>query len=187
MTGFDTQASDIRPNTATYIVRLVDWDLREKDSAQLRREMQAIADKSADSVSVTTLPASIRGLGSTNGFTGFLQARGNDDPAALKQVTDDFMAALAARPELTSLRTLLRANIPMLRVELDEDKAMRLGISTSQVYDTLSTLLPATTSMTSRVTAAPIASSSRVMLSLAKRLKTSGVPGSKPLRARWCR
>lgn len=28
----------------------------------------------------------------------------------------------------------------MLRVELDEDKAMRLGISTSQVYDTLSTL-----------------------------------------------
>ena len=140
MTGFDTQASDIRPNTATYIVRLVDWDLREKDSAQLRREMQAIADKSADSVSVTTLPASIRGLGSTNGFTGFLQARGNDDPAALKQVTDDFMAALAARPELTSLRTLLRANIPMLRVELDEDKAMRLGISTSQVYDTLSTL-----------------------------------------------
>lgn len=140
MTGFDTQASDIRPNTATYIVRLVDWDLREKDSAQLRREMQAIADKSADSVSVTTLPASIRGLGSTNGFTGFLQARGNDDPAALKQVTDDFMAALAARPELTSLRTLLRANIPMLRVELDEDKAMRLGISTSHVYDTLSTL-----------------------------------------------
>lgn len=140
MTGFDTQASDIHPNTATYIVRLVDWDLREKDSAQLRREMQAIADKSADSVSVTTLPASIRGLGSTNGFTGFLQARGNDDPAALKQVTDDFMAALAARPELTSLRTLLRANIPMLRVELDEDKAMRLGISTSQVYDTLSTL-----------------------------------------------
>ena len=50
------------------------------------------------------------------------------------------MAALAARPELTSLRTLLRANIPMLRVELYEAKAMRLGISTSQVYDTLSTL-----------------------------------------------
>ena len=140
MTGFDTQASDIRPNTATYVVRLTDWDAREKTSAQLRREMQAIADKSADSVSVTTLPASIRGLGSTNGFVGFLEARGNDDPAALKQVTDDFMAALAARPELTSLRTLLRANIPMLSVVLDEDKAMRLGISTSQVYDTLSTL-----------------------------------------------
>lgn len=140
MTGFDTQASDIRPNTATYVVRLVDWAEREKTSAQLRREMQAIADKSADSVSVTSLPASIRGLGATNGFTGFLEARGNDDPAALKQVSDEFMAALAARPELTSLRTLLRANIPMLRVELDEDKAMRLGITSSQVYDTLSTL-----------------------------------------------
>lgn len=30
MTGFDTQASDIRPNTATYVVRLVDWAEREK-------------------------------------------------------------------------------------------------------------------------------------------------------------
>lgn len=140
MTGFDTQASDIRPNTATYVVRLQDWDLREKTSAQLRREMQAIADKSTDSISVTSLPASIRGLGATNGFTGFLEARGNDDPAALKQVSDDFMAALAARPELTSLRTLLRANVPMLSVVLDEDKAMRLGITTDQVYDTLSTL-----------------------------------------------
>lgn len=140
MTGFDTQASDIRPNTATFVVRLQDWELREKTAAQLRREMQAIADRATDSVSVTMLPAAIRGLGSTNGFSGFLQARGNDDPAALKQVTDEFMAALAARPELTSLRTLMRANVPMLSVVLDEDKAMRLGITTSQVYDTLSTL-----------------------------------------------
>ena len=140
MTGFDTQASDIRPNTATFVVRLQDWELREKTAAQLRREMQAIADRATDSVSVTTLPAAIRGLGSTNGFSGFLQARGNDDPAALKQVTDEFMAALAARPELTSLRTLMRAGIPMLSVVLDEDKAMRLGITTAQVYDTLSTL-----------------------------------------------
>lgn len=140
MTGFDTQASDIRPNTATYVVRLSDWSEREKDAEELRREMQAIANKATDSISVTTLPAPIRGLGSTNGFTGFLEARGNDDPMALKQVTDDFMAALAARPELTSLRTLLRANTPMLDVSIDEDKAMRLGVTTTQVYDTLSTL-----------------------------------------------
>lgn len=140
MTGFDTQASDIRPNTATYVVRLQDWSQREKTAAQLRRDMQTIANRGSDSISVTSLPAAISGLGSTNGFSGFLQARGNDDPAALKQVTDDFMAALAARPELTSLRTLMRANVPMLSVVLDEDKAMRLGISTSQVYNTLSTL-----------------------------------------------
>lgn len=140
LTGFDTQASDIRPNTASYIVRLKDWDSREKTAFELRQDMQKIANKATESVSVTSLPAVIRGLGATNGFTGYLEARGSDDTAALKRVTDEFMAALAARPELTSLRTLLRSDTPMLDIRLDEDKAMRLGVSTSDVYDTLSTL-----------------------------------------------
>lgn len=140
MTGNDQQASDIRPNVATYVVRLTDWDRRDLTAAQIRQKMQAIANKAVDSVSVTSLPAAIRGLGSTNGFTGYVESRGSDDTTALKQVTDDFMAALAQRPELTSLRTLQRAETPMLSVVLDEDKAMRLGISTSEVYDTLSAL-----------------------------------------------
>lgn len=137
MTGFDTQASDIRPNTATFIAKLKHWDERQASAFEVRTRLQQLANTSAQSVSVTSLPPAIRGLGSANGFSGYIQARGNDDPAALQQVARDFLAALAERPELTSLRSFLRAQTPMLRLQLDEEKAMRLGLSSQDVYDAL--------------------------------------------------
>lgn len=138
MTGFDTQGSDIRPNTATFVLRLDDWEKRTETAFDVRRKLQEIANRSADSVSVTSLPAPIRGLGSTSGFSGYILARGNDNVELLQQVTNDFMDALAQRPELTSLRTFLRAEAPILQVSLDEVKAMQLGVSSADVYDSLS-------------------------------------------------
>ncbi len=144
MTGFDTQGSDIRPNTATFVLRLDDWDKRTETAFDVRTKLQQIANRSADSVSVTSLPAPIRGLGSASGFTGYIQARGNDNVELLQQVTNDFMDALAQRPELTSLRTFLRAEAPILNVSLDETKAMQLGVSTADVFDSLTAFFAGT-------------------------------------------
>lgn len=144
MTGFDTQGSDIRPNTATFVLRLDDWEKRTETAFDVRRKLQEIANRSADSVSVTSLPAPIRGLGSTSGFSGYILARGNDNVELLQQVTNDFMDALAQRPELTSLRTFLRAEAPILQVSLDEVKAMQLGVSSADVYDSLSSFFAGT-------------------------------------------
>lgn len=138
MTGFDTQGGDIRPNTATYVIRLKPWEERTETAFELRNKLQAIASRSTESISVSSLPAAIRGLGSSNGFSGFIQSRGSDDAQLLQQVTDDFMQALRARPELTSLRTFMRAETPIIRVHLDEEKAMRLGVESADVYDSLS-------------------------------------------------
>ena len=137
LTGFDQQSGNIRPNAATYIIKLKHWDDRTATAFQLRNQLQKIAEQSTESVSVTSLPPAISGLGSASGFTGYIQARGNDDPVLLQQVTEDFVAALRERPELTSLRTFQRADTPMLKLTLDEEKAMRLGIDSADVYDAL--------------------------------------------------
>ncbi len=144
LTGFDTQGSAIRPNTATFVLRLADWDKRTETAFEVRQQLQKIANRSTESVSVTSLPAPIRGLGSASGFTGYIQARGNDNVELLQQVTNDFMAALAERPELTSLRTLLRAEAPILNVSLDETKAMQLGVTSQNVFDSLTAFFAGT-------------------------------------------
>lgn len=138
MTGFDTQASDIRPNRATFVIRLAPWEARDKSAFELRRALQKIADSSTQSVSVSSLPPMIRGLGSASGFSGYVQARGNDDPVALQNVTEEFVGALRNRPEITGLRTFLRAETPILQLTLDDEKAMRLGIQSEDVFEALS-------------------------------------------------
>ncbi len=140
MKGFDTQGSDIRPGVATFILKLKPWEERTHTAFEIRRMLQKIANESTESRSVAAMPPSIRGLGSSNGFAGYIEAHGNDDVLALQQVTDDFLNALRSRPEITGLRKFIRADAPIIKVNLDEEKAMRLGISNDDVYDTLMTI-----------------------------------------------
>ena len=55
----------------------------------------------------------------------------------LQRVTEDFLARLAERPELTGLRHFVRAESPLIQVDLDDVKASQLGITSDNVYSTL--------------------------------------------------
>lgn len=142
--GRDSTTSDFRPDVASFTAKLLPWDERTVTAAEIRQKMQAIANARTDSSGNATLPAAIPGLGSTNGFSGYIQAHGSDNPKALQAVADDFIAALAGRPELTGLRSFLQAESPQLTVSVDEDKALAMGVSLDTVYDTLGTLVGGT-------------------------------------------
>jgi multidrug efflux pump subunit AcrB len=66
-----------------------------------------------------------------------VQGRGDADPQRLAQVTQAFMGALAARPELTPPNTFYRPNVPQLRVEVDREKALALGVPIAEVFAAL--------------------------------------------------
>lgn len=142
--GRDATSSDFRPNVASITAKLKLWEDRTVSATDVRQMMQKIANARTDAIGTATLPAAIPGLGSANGFTGFIEARGNDDPKALQAVSDEFVEALRKRPELTSLRSFLQAESPQLSVSVDEDKAVAMGVSIADVYDTLGTLMGST-------------------------------------------
>lgn len=142
--GRDSTTSDFRPDIASFTAKLKHWDERTVTAGEIRQKMQAIANGRTEGTGTATLPSAIPGLGSTNGFTGYIQARGSDDPKALQAVADDFLAALAERPELTSLRSFLQADSPQLSVSVDEDKAIAMGVGIDTIYDTLGTLMGST-------------------------------------------
>ncbi len=144
MMGFDTFSSNIRANNATFIVQLKHWDERTDSADDVQRQLQTFMNSHPEARGVATTPAPIPGLGSSNGFSGYITSHGNDNPLVLQEVVDAFMEKLQARPELTGLRSFLVADTPQLELVVDEDRAYALGVSVDQVYGTISTLMGST-------------------------------------------
>jgi multidrug efflux pump len=110
-----------------------------------------------DGIAFAFNPPPIQGLGQAGGFELYVQGRGDADPQRLAQVTQAFMAALAARPELTPPNTFFRPTVPQLRVEVDREKALALGVPVNEVFTRCRRRWARCTSTTSTRPAAPTA------------------------------
>lgn len=65
------------------------------------------------------------------------------DARKLDEVVKNFMAELQKRPEFTRVSTFFRPTVPQLFVEVDEPKALALGIPLDSVYSTLQSTMGA--------------------------------------------
>src|SRR5258708_3912725 len=72
-----------------------------------------------------------------------VQARTNPDPARLYEVTQDFVAAMRAHPQLTGINSFFRPTVPQLKVEVDREKAISLGVPVQDVFDALQSTMAA--------------------------------------------
>ena len=88
-----------------------------------------------DATGVAMLPAAISGLGSTNGFTGYVLAHGDDNPLVLQEIMEDFLQALGRRSEITGLRSFHSADSPQIKLSVNEEKALALGVEVDDVYN----------------------------------------------------
>jgi HAE1 family hydrophobic/amphiphilic exporter-1 len=87
-------------------------------------------------------PPPVPGLGRTSGFTFELeQTTSTDDIQQFNQVAKNFLAEVNKRPEIGSAFTFFTSNTPSYQVDVDREKARQLGVSVSDVYNTMSTLL----------------------------------------------
>ncbi len=87
-------------------------------------------------------PPAIPGLGQTAGFTFELQqTTSTDNIQQFDRVVRTFLAELNSRPEIAQAFTFFTARTPSYQVDVDREKVKKLGISVSDVYGTLGTLL----------------------------------------------
>ncbi|HEU4653998.1 MAG TPA: multidrug efflux RND transporter permease subunit [Steroidobacteraceae bacterium] len=82
-------------------------------------------------------PPPIEGLGQSGGFDAYIQQRGDGGPKELESVTQQFIQAASQRKELGPMQTSFSASVPQIRIELDREKAMSLGVPVTDVFDTL--------------------------------------------------
>jgi multidrug efflux pump len=142
--GFDLIGGGNKSNSATMFVPLKEWDERGANTAQvIARDIVQQGAGLRDGLALAFNPAAIRGIGTAGGFEVYLQARSNPDPVRLYQVTQQFMGALSRHPQLAGINSFYRPTVPQLKVEVDREKAISLGVPVQDVFDALSSTMAA--------------------------------------------
>jgi len=137
LNGNDIIGGGSKTNAATVFIVLKRWNERDSVAADTAVEINGNAKEIRQGTVVAFNPPAIRGLGTAGGFELYLQSRASSDPARLAQVLREFQDNLAKHPALTGINTFLRAGVPQLRVEVDREKALALGVPVDDVFEAL--------------------------------------------------
>ncbi|MCC4590782.1 multidrug efflux RND transporter permease subunit [Xanthomonas campestris pv. cannae] len=126
-------------NAAMAFTMLKDWDQRDGASArdEAERAQQAMATLPEGTV-MSLLPPAIDELGTSSGFTVYLQDRGNRSEAALMAAQAQLLE-LAARSDVVS--DVYADGLPpgkSIHLEIDRQQAEAMGLSFAAVSNTLS-------------------------------------------------
>jgi len=136
--GQDALAAANKTNAATLFISFGPWDERENTTMEYTKKLYAAGQKFREGILLFFNPAPIRGIGSSSGFEVYVQNRLDADPKRLAEVVNLFMGELRKNPGLTNVTTFFRPATPQLFVDVDREKALALGVSLSDVYETLS-------------------------------------------------
>jgi len=140
--GIDFVGGGSNSSVSTMFVILKKWDQRKKPDLSLDATIGRFFGQTAgirEAIVVGFNPPAIQGLGTTGGFEGYVQSRGESDTAHLAQVTRDFLGKLNQDKRLKGVYTLFRSDSPQINIRLDRERAKALGVSVDDVFSTLQT------------------------------------------------
>ena len=142
ITGFSMLTGAIQANSGFFFISAKPWSDRKETVDQIIRKLNVIlATKITSGTAFAFGPPPIPGLGTSAGFTLMIQDIGGNTTDYLQQQTLAFIAAAKKRPELTQLRTTFNAGVPQIKLDIDRDKAMKLGVPVSSITATLGTFM----------------------------------------------
>lgn len=123
------------------IIKLKHWDERENEEDKINAVISQIYAQTSDIKSANIFvfaQPTIMGYGMGSGFEMYVQDRSGGDISDLQKYTQNFIAELNKRPEISMAYTTFDTKFPQYKVEVDAAKCKRAGISTSDVLDVLS-------------------------------------------------
>ncbi|WP_419800512.1 efflux RND transporter permease subunit [Mucilaginibacter sp.] len=134
-----------KSNSGTIFCSLKPWDQRKDKSQQLQALVATIQQKLSvikEASVVVIPPPAIPGLGNTAGFSFIIeQTEPNTDINAFEKVIQNFVAAANKRPEISRAFTFFTAKTPSYQLEVDREKAKKIGVQVSDVFNALQTYL----------------------------------------------
>ncbi|HHH1032293.1 TPA: multidrug efflux RND transporter permease subunit [Yersinia enterocolitica] len=130
------------PNAALFFTMLKDWDEREGATAQheVMLAQQVLAQESEGTI-MSLLPPAIDDLGTSSGFTLRLQDRTNQGYSALKAAETKLLELASQSKVVTGVYPDGLPPGTSIRLDIDRQKAQAMGVSFSNISDTLSTAI----------------------------------------------
>jgi len=139
--GFSLLTRVSTTNNAFYFVNLKPWDERGAAGldarailANINRQLSA---QVPEAVAFAFNPPAIPGLGSSVGFSFWLQDRSGGTVEDLNRNLQTFLQAARKRPELTGINSQFSSATPQYFATVDRDKALTQGVALSDIYQTL--------------------------------------------------
>ncbi|WP_167618959.1 efflux RND transporter permease subunit [Maribellus sediminis] len=137
-TGFSLLSGAMATNTGFMFISLINWDERDKTVKELMQEINvrlAMTIKGAQAFAFG--PPAIPGLGNGSGFSIMLQDRGGNSADYLAANAMKFIQAANQREEITNAFTTFQASVPQRYMNIDKEKALKMGISLNDLYTTV--------------------------------------------------
>jgi HAE1 family hydrophobic/amphiphilic exporter-1 len=146
--GYGLVTSTYQPNFGTLFVRLHPWEERHGDTLEAAGIMAAWRPQLAAIPEAVVFPfniPTISGFGASAGFNFLLQDRsGSLSVDQLGELARQFQEAARARPEIGNIFTSFDPLYPQVKVDLDRDKARKLGVPVDSVFQALASSLGGT-------------------------------------------
>ena len=143
LNGIDVIGGGNKTNAATVFVTLKPWDERYVSADDVIKFVFSKAAEITEGNTLAFSPVPIRGIGTSGGFEVYVQDRLGGDAAKLDGVVQQFVAALRARSDLTGINTFFRPSVPQIRVDVDREKAIAMGVPVSDLFAALQSTMGA--------------------------------------------
>lgn len=143
--GFSMLTGSYQTNSAFVFISLKPWEERSETAKQIIEKLnKKLSTKITTATAFAFGPPAIQGLGASAGFSLILQDRGGNPPQYLYEQTQAFIAAAKKRPEIGRIYTTYNAGTPQIKLEIDNNKAMKLGVPVSKITEALGSILGGT-------------------------------------------
>lgn len=139
-TGFAGATFTNATNAAAIFPVLADFKTREQQGLSydgLLQEMQQRMSSIKEAFIIVIPPPPVRGIGNAGGFRMMLQNQGAGSFGDLENNAWALAGAANQAPETTSVFTFFETATPQLYLDIDREKAERLGVPVSRVFEAL--------------------------------------------------
>jgi len=138
--GLDVTTTTIAPNVGTIFYSLPSLYGKHVPgvtaATMLPRVRGAMADIK-DAVVIVVNPPAVQGLGAAGGFKLMVEDRGDHTPEELSDATNKLVAAANKDHAFGGAFTLYNSGSPSLYVDVDREKAEKVGLTPTDIFSTL--------------------------------------------------
>jgi HAE1 family hydrophobic/amphiphilic exporter-1 len=140
--GYNVLAGSAIPSNGLMFVTLSEWGDRDLTAKEVIDNLNIEFSQKLQGAQVFAFgPPALPGLGSGSGFSIMIQDRGGNTPAYLGENTKKFIKAANERPEIGAAFTTYQANVPQRYLDIDKEKALKMGVSLNDLYTTIGSFM----------------------------------------------
>src|SRR3954451_11598940 len=143
--GYGVVTSTYQPNFGTIFMRLKPWEERHGKEMHARAFMARLSGQFSHIPEAVIFPfniPTISGFGASAGFNFLIQDRsGSLSVERLCALRRAFLEAARKRPEIGNVFTSYDTRYPQVKVDLDREKARKLGVPVNEAFQAMATSL----------------------------------------------